>query len=201
MMIRTEEQRRILRQKILAARDELPPEQRREKSAAIRAALLGLEPLRRPETLLVYVNFRSEVETMGLIEELLAANKRVVVPRTKVAGRRLELFLLRDPKLDLRPGYQGIPEPNPARCPTVAGGKIEAVIVPGSVFDRRGGRLGYGGGYYDRFLANAAPQALRIGIAFDLQVVERLPLLPHDQPLHWLITESTVYDFIAPTRR
>lgn len=197
----TEEQRRILRQKILAARDEMAPAQRQEKSAAIRAALLGLKPLRRAETLLVYMNFRSEVETLDLIEELLAADKRVVVPRTKVSGKRLELFLLRNPELDLRPGYQDIPEPNPTRCPTVAGSEIEAVIVPGSVFDRQGGRLGYGGGYYDRFLAADAPQALRIGIAFDLQVVERLPLLPHDQPLHRLITESTAYDFSAPTRR
>lgn len=195
MMIESEEQRRILRRKVLAARDELPPEQRREKSAAIGAALLGLEPLRRAETLLVYVNFRSEVETLGLIEELLEAGKLVVAPRTRVAGKRLELFLLGNPELDLRPGYQGIPEPDPARCPLVAAGDIEAVIVPGSVFDRHGGRLGYGGGYYDRFLAADAPRALRIGIAFDLQVVERLPLLPHDQPLHWLVTESMALAF------
>jgi 5-formyltetrahydrofolate cyclo-ligase len=62
--------------------------------------------------------------------------------------------------------------------------------MPGSVFDLRGGRLGYGGGFYDRFLQTAAPQALRIGLAYDLQVVAAVPLQRHDQQLDYLVTET-----------
>lgn len=70
---------------------------------------------------------------------------------------------------------------------------IDVVIIPGSVFDRQGGRLGYGGGYYDRFLAQAAPQALRVALAYELQLVDAIKLQPHDQLMDWLVTEKTSY--------
>ncbi|ADH86296.1 5-formyltetrahydrofolate cyclo-ligase [Desulfurivibrio alkaliphilus] len=187
-----EEQRRRLRDTVLAARDGLSPARRREKSGAIHAALAGLDAVRRARVIMVYLHFRSEVETLPALAAHLPAGCRLAVPLTRVKGKRLEVFQLTDPDRQLRPGYCGIPEPDPAASQPQEPGEIDLVLVPGSVFDRRGGRLGYGGGYYDRFLAQQAPQAVRIGLAFDLQVVDSLPLLPHDQQLHHLVTESGV---------
>jgi 5-formyltetrahydrofolate cyclo-ligase len=101
-------------------------------------------------------------------------------------------FQIDNPEKDLRPGYCDIPEPDPDRAILVPPEKIEIAVIPGSVFDIQGGRLGYGGGYYDRFLVNDAPRALRIGFAFELQLVDKVPLEPHDQPLDILITEKRI---------
>ena len=138
------------------------------------------------------MNFRSEVETLSLIQQCLSEGKKVSVPLTVPENSRLIPYNISDPATELRPGYCGIPEPDPMRLQTVSPGEIDVVIVPGSVFDEKGGRLGYGGGYYDRFLSNDAPQALRVGLAFELQVVPEVPTLLHDQQLHYLVTEKRV---------
>ena len=71
---------------------------------------------------------------------------------------------------------------------------IDTVLIPGSVFDPSGGRLGYGGGFYDRFLTEAAPRAIRLGVAFELQLVDQVPMEPHDQYMDILVTEQQIYD-------
>ena len=125
-----------------------------------------------------------------MIRQCLVREKIVAVPYTDVKRRALLSFMIGNPEKDLRPGYCTIPEPDPARATLVPPEKIDIAVIPGSVFDIYGGRLGYGGGYYDRFLVNDAPQALRIGFAFEQQLVDRVPLEPHDQPLDILITEK-----------
>lgn len=154
--------------------------------------LLFLQEVSDSETLFIYVDFRSEVETHLCMAELLKMGKRVVVPVTLVQEKRLLPVAIKDVSLDLSPGYCGIPEPPVEKRygRVVAGSEIDTIIVPGSVFDERGGRLGYGGGYYDRFMAKEAPRAKRIGLAFDLQVVDRLVLQPHDELLDLIVTEK-----------
>ena len=154
--------------------------------------LWHLDEIARAETLFIYVHFRSEVETLALIRHCIARGKRVGVPLTDVKNSRLLPFLIRDPDQDLQPGYCKIPEPVSGRLAALDPGTIETVVLPGSVFDELGGRLGYGGGYYDRFLANDAPQARRVGIAFEQQVVKELPLMAHDERLHILVTEERI---------
>ena len=161
---------------------------------SITEQLWAFEPLRKAQTIFVYVNFRSEPETLPLIERCLAEKKKIAVPLT-VPGSHMLACLVTDPAGELHPGYCKIPEPDPKVSPPVKGSDIDVVLLPGSAFDLRGGRLGYGGGYYDRFLAQDAPQALRIGIAFETQVIEELPLMPHDVPLHLLATEERLLDF------
>jgi 5-formyltetrahydrofolate cyclo-ligase len=167
-------------------------ETRRRKSLQVAENLWKLPEVSEAAMLFIYVNFRSEVETMGLIRQCLARGKKVAVPLTNVAESRLHPFLINDPRLDLRPGYCNIPEPMAEKLSAVEPGGIETIILPGSAFDEQGGRLGYGGGYYDRFLLNDAPLARRIGIAFEQQIVEQLPMLPHDQYLHILVTEKRI---------
>jgi 5-formyltetrahydrofolate cyclo-ligase len=184
--------RKRLRREVLAKRDCLKPADRSRKSGLIEENLWQLEEIVGAEILFIYVNFRSEVETLTLIHHCLVKGKQVAVPLTDVQNSRLLPYAVKDPDQDLHPGYCGIPEPVKGRLAAVEPRAIETVVLPGSVFDEQGGRLGYGGGYYDRFLANDAPQARRVGIAFENQIVEQLPLLPHDKRLHILVTEKRI---------
>lgn len=187
--------RALLRGEVLRRRDGLSVAERQERSTAISRRVLELPCIQASRSIFTYVNFRSEVETMGLIQSWLGAEKVVSVPLTLVAESRLHAYRITNPEHDLIPGYCRIPEPDPLRLPLVDPQGLEVIILPGSVFDRQGGRLGYGGGFYDRFIANQAPQAIRIGLAFELQVTDSLPLLAHDQRLHTLVTEERVLHF------
>ena len=182
-----------LRKEILSARNQQSPQTIHEKSAKIRRQLFELPQLKQAKTVFAYVSFRSEVATEELIDQLIAAGKRVTVPITYVAERRLDAIHITNRATDLVPGYCDIPEPTEELCRTsiVAPQNIDAIILPGSVFDERGGRFGYGGGFYDRFVSQV-PKAVRIGLAFDLQIVERAPLQDHDELLDFVVTESRV---------
>lgn len=182
-----------LRKNILTTRNALTQQQIETRSAAIHHRLLGLKELHGHQTIFVYVSFRSEVETLSLIDKLLDMGKTVVVPITRLKEKRLDAVQITNRLTDLTPGYCNIPEPLATLCATaaVAPDKIEIILLPGSVFDERGGRFGYGGGYYDRFLAQV-PRAIRIGLAFDLQIIEKAPLEDHDELLDLIVTEKRV---------
>jgi 5-formyltetrahydrofolate cyclo-ligase len=182
-----------VRKTILAARDRLDPGEISAWSEAIRRRLLASGEINDAATICSYVSFRSEAQTLPLIESLLARGKRVVVPLTRVSERRLDLVAINDPANDLVPGYCNIPEPRESLLPghLVDPQDLDLIILPGSVFDLRGGRFGYGGGYYDRLLAQV-PGAGRIALAYELQVVERLPLAKHDELLDRIVTEMRI---------
>ena len=182
-----------LRAEILGRRDLLTDRQRSEKSERIAAALLATEAVAAKNSIFIYVSFRSEVETLSIIRSLLDLGKKVSVPLTRVAEKRLDIVELEDPERDLVPGYCNIPEPTQqlAAKKTISPEELELIVLPGSVFDERGGRFGYGGGYYDRLLEQI-PSAARYGLAFDLQIVEKLNLQPHDQILDSIITEQRI---------
>jgi 5-formyltetrahydrofolate cyclo-ligase len=182
-----------LRKDILAARNQLTQTEIDTNSMKIQHTLLALEQLRNRQSIFVYVSFRSEVATLTLIDALIDIGKTVIVPITRVKEKRLDGIHITNRLTDLEPGYCNIPEPKELLCQTreVAPEEIETILLPGSVFDERGGRFGYGGGYYDRFLAKV-PTAARIGLAFDLQIIEKAPLQAHDEILDMVVTESRV---------
>lgn len=185
-----------LRKDILARRDKLDPVSLEDKSREITAGVLAHPLVSQAHTIFVYAHFRSEVRTLSLIHSFLALSKKVVLPLTLVEQKRLAAIEITDPENQLEPGYCGIPEPSReiSRTSVADPSTVDVVIAPGSVFDPRGGRLGYGGGYYDRFFVDSAPQALRMGIAFEMQVVDHVPMLDHDQFMDYLITEKNTYD-------
>ena len=189
-------ERDSLRQKIIAARDRLAVEELARKSEAVIRNLFGLAEMQGTPTVMFYASFRSEVQTMVAIESSLAAGIRVALPLSVPDERLLRPYLINDLAGDLRPGFCSIPEPDPGSAKYLDPGQLGVVVVPGSVFDHAGGRLGYGGGFYDRFLAKQAESAFRVALAFELQVVgERLPLEPHDQRVDCLVTEENIFRF------
>ncbi|HKJ66238.1 MAG TPA: 5-formyltetrahydrofolate cyclo-ligase [Desulfopila sp.] len=188
MMARNE-----LRKDKLAQRDSMDEEEILKKSKSISEKLLSFEEIERASNIFIYVSFRSEVETHRLIGEMMKRGKRISVPFTQLEDKRLDAVHIEDMERDLAAGYQGILEPTSVRLEedVTEPLNIDVVIIPGSVFDERGGRYGYGGGYYDRFLEKI-PYALRIGLAFDIQTVEEVPLQPHDELLDYVITEKRI---------
>jgi 5-formyltetrahydrofolate cyclo-ligase len=146
------------------------------------------------KAVLLYASFASEVDTRPLLELAWGQDKTVGLPR--MDGRELAVHMVL-PDTALAANRHGIPEP-PRDAPLLSTGDLGVVLVPGVAFDRRGGRLGYGGGYYDRLLGTV-PHAFRVGVAYEAQVVEHLPTSLLDVPMDVLVTESGVH--VLPTRK
>lgn len=183
-----------LRSHYLAERNALSSSDRAAMSGQIIKKIVTL-PLFTRDHFFIYCSYQSEVETRVLLQRCLAEGKSVSVPLTLPQRSELLAVAITNPATDLSPGYKGIPEPIPplTELRRVSPQSIDIAIIPGAVFDRSGYRLGYGGGYYDRFLVHKAPQAYRIGLAFSQQLVNRIPALSHDVPLDMLITENEVF--------
>jgi 5-formyltetrahydrofolate cyclo-ligase len=193
--------RHALRTRYLARRNALSPEQRVNMSERIADLVTGLPIFREKRHFFVYCSYQSEVETMGLLQRCLQAGKTVSVPLACPERSRMLAVAITNPATDLACGYKGILEPMRHRSKehAVALAGIDVAIIPGAVFDRCGHRLGYGGGYYDRFLA-ASPRAVRIGLAFSLQVTDHIPVQSHDIPMDILITEQEILMLIKAGR-
>jgi 5-formyltetrahydrofolate cyclo-ligase len=188
----TSDNRHTLRKRILGQRDILSRQERHENSTIIINNLWGIKSFSSAKNIMLYINFRSEVETMPLIEACRQKNIQITAPLTIVKPPRLIPYPISNPEKDLRPGYCDIPEPDSDRLTPWGPADIDVVLLPGSVFDLHGGRLGYGGGFYDRFLSQEAPQAIRIALAFEMQVVDKVPVQDHDIPVHYLVTEKRI---------
>jgi 5-formyltetrahydrofolate cyclo-ligase len=179
----------VLRQRVLAIRDAVPPALRSAASDAIVARLLARPDFLSARAVLLTLPFGSEWDTLALVRAALAAGKTVAMPRVDKASRMLALHAIADPMQDIGAGYRDIPEPLPA-CPAVSRDAIDFVLVPGVAFDPKGRRIGYGGGYYDRLLPLLSPRAARVAGAFELQIVDRVPDAPHDVAVDAIVTES-----------
>ncbi|HIC91050.1 MAG TPA: 5-formyltetrahydrofolate cyclo-ligase [Syntrophaceae bacterium] len=181
-----------LRTKILQKRDALLTEAIEEKSKAIASRLFALPSFKRSSVVMFYVSFKSEVKTHEMIKRALNIGKRVAVPFTDTAHHRLIPSEVKDMDKELFPNTLGIPEPLREHIRPVEISSIDLIIVPGSIFDYRGGRAGYGYGYYDRFLRQIEYYTERAALAFELQVVDKVPMEPSDEYVDFIITENRI---------
>jgi len=176
-----------VRQALRRKKDEMLPEDRLEKSYRICRHLMRL--IRDGETVMVYTSKEKEVNTRPLISSLFRQGNPVVVPIIVKEDVSLRLSYLRDFSA-LVPSTFGVPEPIGSEIPAAAG-DIGTIILPMLGFDRHGGRMGYGAGYYDRFLSKNR-KLRKIGIAFACQEVGNLPVDENDIPMDFIITEEGV---------
>lgn len=184
--------KQALRKELLAKRQAMTAEQRMAYQEAILQHLIQMPELQKAHMILAYLDFRGEVESEGLITWGLAQGKTVCAPITVVKERRLIPVKMTSPT-DVQLGAYNIREPILREGAAVEVDEIEAVVLPGVGFDRRGGRLGYGGGYYDRFLPRLRPGVPKIAVAYELQVLSEVPREPHDCQLDALVTEQGVW--------
>lgn len=153
----------------------------------------------RSKTIMWYVGCRSEVRTRPALLEALATNKCILIPyctKDELGCNKLGLWCLEDFS-ELSPGMWGIMEPPRARWgePGKEGAPeiIDLIMVPGVGFDRQGGRLGNGAGYYDRLLANVRPDIVLCGVCFESQLFERIAMEPYDVAMDFIVTEKAIY--------
>ncbi|NLC44678.1 MAG: 5-formyltetrahydrofolate cyclo-ligase [Clostridiales bacterium] len=174
--------------KIMAnKRSRIPIKIRTSKSEIIMNKLRSLQIYNDSKLIFVYVSFRSEVETHSFINQALKDGKRIAVPLTISEGKLLlpcEIYSLDD----LAPRTLGILEPDKDNIKEVNSKDIDLAVVPGLAFDPSGNRLGFGAGYYDRFLPSLRKGAITIGVCFDEQLVEQLPVEDFDVPLDAVLT-------------
>lgn len=175
------------RQALRERKDAMTPEERREKS--LRACAHIAERIRDGETVMVYSSKEKEVNTGPLIAVLLERGNPVVVPIIVKEDVSLRLSYLEDVGV-LVPSTFGVPEPIGSEIPAT-GEEVDTIILPMLGFDRRGGRIGYGAGYYDRFLERNR-HLRKIGVAFARQECEDLPVDENDIPMDLIITEDGV---------
>ena len=142
------------------------------------------------DAVMLYLSMKSEVETLNLIDLLLHREKIVCAP--VVDTRQLELTprRIRDPKTELVRHRYGMLEPN-ATCPIFPISQLQLIIVPGIAFDPNGYRLGYGKGFYDRFLTKC-PHAVHVGLAYQIQIVENTFPQTWDVPVQHIFTENGI---------
>lgn len=178
--------KKALRKQVLEARDRLSQEERQKKSREIEERLFFLPEFRKARTVMFFASFRSEVDTIPMIRRALAGGKRVVLP--KVKDKDLALFAIQDIEKDVAPGAWGIPEPHESM--PVPLGEIDLIVTPGTAFDERGNRLGYGAGFYDKLLVNYT--GLSVALAFEEQILLLVPASVHDIPIRKIVTEKRV---------
>ena len=180
-----QEQKEKIREEALEKRDSLKKEQVREYSEQIKKRLFVVDAFSKSRIVLFYASFGNEVRTHEMIAESLLS-KKILLPKM-VQQEIVPSLILTMENLILND--RGILEPIEALPVRLS--NIDAVIVPGIAFDTQGHRLGFGKGYYDKFLKKV-PRAVKIGLAFDFQVVDGIPPEPHDVGMDAVVTESRV---------
>lgn len=174
---------------VFQKRKEYPLSLWKENSFKICEKIKNLKEWLFSQNIGFYSAIDKEVSLENLIGEAFLKNKRVFLPKTWLKERKLsfhQIFSLSD----LKPGAFNILEP-PVTAPSIEVSKLDLLFVPGVAFDLNKGRLGYGGGFYDRILSYT--KALKIGVAFSFQIFDKLPLEEHDQKVDLVITEESIF--------
>jgi 5-formyltetrahydrofolate cyclo-ligase len=187
--------KQALRQRIIAAREKLGSAEHLRLSRLIVGRICELSDYGQADTVLGYLNFGAELAAELWVERALADGKQVLLPRVNRASGHLDIYKVSDLQHDVAPGAWGIREPLTERCPKVdALGTMDFILLPGVAFSRKGDRLGYGGGFYDKLLAHLPHRPPLVAGAFALQVAEEIPQESTDRRVGWLVTENETID-------
>lgn len=183
-----------IRKAVLTARNALTKEEQNQKSKIISEKTANLESVEKADTVLCYAGYKSEVLTNSLIQNLLERGKKVYLPKVSNDDMEFQRIYRQD---DLVNGYMNIPEPGDHCTETFLPqmlsqyGDRVVMILPGCAFSPNGERIGYGKGYYDRYLMRI-PCKERIALCYELQLVDKIPVDIHDIPMTRIVTEQRI---------
>ena len=172
-----------LREEILQKLHSISKDEKERKVKLLKKKLFSLKEFKNAKCVMFYVSKHYEVNTHEMIDESIAMGKKVVVPITLREEKTLKLSELRDREKELIKSHYGIHQPGEKHIRPVSLESVDFMVIPGIAFDRSGHRLGHGGGYYDRFLEKAPPTIFTVGLAFDFQVMDKLPTHATDIPV------------------
>lgn len=164
----------------------------KEKSLAIFNTLKKTDFYKNANNVMVYITLENEneVSTEPIIDDLFDKGKRIFVPLTVHKTKALIVSELKDLKEDLEVGNFGVMEPKKEATRPVEPSILDLVIVPGVAFDKEGFRIGHGAGYYDRFLPGLPEKTATVSIAFDMQLIDKVPVNCYDIAVKYIITEK-----------
>ena len=181
-------EKKSLRKIIINRRDTMKKEIRREKEIVIKEELRNTLLYKKSKNIFIYIGYGSEINTSLIIEDMLDDNKCVLVPRIDSINREMQAIQINSLE-GLELNRYGILEPSHSKK-AFNRNEIDLIILPGVAFDDKGGRLGYGGGYYDKYLTNLNTFIPKVVLAYDFQILENIPLEEHDIKYDYLITEK-----------
>ncbi len=181
-----------LRRYILRLRDRQSPGEIEQKSIEITDQVLHLHEYVRARGIACYINKGSEVNTRPLIRKTLDQDKRVLLPVVKKGDIELFFSEIKDLGTELAPGSFGILEPKPEFLRPENLDAVDVLFVPGIAWDKEGYRLGWGRGYFDRVLKTLPAHTRSAGLAFNMQLIHRIPRDQFDLPVDMVVTESRV---------
>lgn len=180
-----------IRKSLIQKRMDQKDEEIKHKSHQIFERLINEKILTKHHRILLYKDFRKEVQTDELIDYLLEQGHEVALPRVSEDFKTMTLYLITGDD-DLQISSYGILEPIPCKEREIEASSLDLVLSPGVGFTPDCYRIGYGGGFYDKMLSNLS-NIFVCGLAFDCQIVNQLPLEEHDQQLDMILTESHTY--------
>lgn len=187
-----EPSKNLLRIALRKHRQELPLNLVQEDSARIREKLLSLDRIRLAVSVMLYLPARGEVDTWPLLDHFWARGSEILLPRCCDGSPGIMDAYAVTSREDLGPGCFGLIEPRMERAIFVKNPQPEVIILPALAFDRRGYRLGFGGGYYDRFLPTLGCAPLLVGPAYAFQVLDSIPVEPWDRPVEMIVTPESI---------
>lgn len=185
--VKNMESKKDIRKRVLEKRSIISKKEWEEKSHRIYQKVVTHPFFLDADAIYCYVDYRNEVGTKNILDAAWSMRKKVAVP--KVEGDSMTFYYI-DSYLDLQDGYRGIPEPKAERP---AQDKNVLVVMPGAAFDKNHNRIGYGKGYYDKYV-QLHPEFRTIAIAFELQIIENIPADDYDICPEIIITEDTIYE-------
>lgn len=191
-MEETQELKSDIRNDIANAIQSIPAEELQQKTAQIENRLFEFANFMEANISLLYVSHSHEVDTRQIIQRCFDFNKLIVLPAFNVD--KFSMTLLKVDRLDedLRLGPRGILEPDPGRCKAVPIDRIDIAIIPGIALDEKGGRIGSGQGYYDRFLPRLPITTRKVALAYECQIIQQVPMESHDKHVDIIITEERI---------
>jgi len=185
-----DETKKSIRKEMARIRGALSEESIREKSREITRKLVNLAEFQASRNILFFLSLPREVQTDEMIQTALDLGKKVHVPLVDAKHRRLNISEISGLDIEFEEKRFGILEPGVSHLKIVPPETLDFVLVPGLAFDRKGGRIGYGAGYYDRFLKEVAGHTVRVGVAYDFQVLDSIPQTQFDVPVQKILTEK-----------
>lgn len=181
-----------IRKDIARTLNGLTEKQRREKTREIESKVFEFANFLEARIVLLYVAGDNEVNTDNIIKRAYEYHKIVVLPVFDSERRKVTTLKVDLPEKDLQPGPRGVGQPNPGRCKPVPLQKIDIGIIPGWAFDEKGGRIGSGQGYYDRFIPELPATTRKVALAFEEQIIQQIPAESHDKYVDIIITDKRV---------
>ena len=179
-----------IRKMIVQKREELGGLEKEEKNIAIAQRLFGMDEFKKSKTIFCFLSTSFEVQTERIILESLRLGKQVLVPLLDPGGENLKASHIPSMDIDFVIGEYGVRQPAPKFRNIVPFSNIDFVVVPGLAFDSFGNRIGYGGGFYDKFFKKITGNVSRVAVGYDFQLFNLVPHSDLDEPVHFLITET-----------